>query len=90
MKKNGSCNQKLLQIKCFKNYIKYFISTLVYDLHEKIKIAGRIPPATVWDYIKQVSEAPTKEVLLLSLLPTSKDERTNYLAFYNYLKSRDR
>merc|ERR1712141_365219 len=29
---------------------------LVYDLHEKIKIAGRIPPATVWDYIKQVSE----------------------------------
>merc|ERR1712025_429327 len=31
-----------------------------------------------------------QEVLLLSLLPTSKDERTNYLAFYNYLKSRDR
>ena len=35
---------------------------LTYDLNEKIRIAGRIPPTTVWDYIKQVSESPTKEV----------------------------
>ena len=55
---------------------------LTYDLNEKIRIAGRIPPTTVWDYIKQVSESPTKEILLISLLPTSKDERMSYLSFY--------
>ena len=63
---------------------------LTYDLNEKIRITGRIPPTTVWDYIKQVSESPTKEILLISLLPTSKDERMSYLSFYNYLKTRDR
>ena len=47
---------------------------LTYDLNEKIRIAGRIPPTTVWDYIKQVSESPTKEVSQLFV----------YFFIYNY------
>ena len=30
------------------------------------------------------------QILLISLLPTSKDERMSYLSFYSYLKTRDR
>ena len=63
---------------------------LTYDLNEKIRITGRIPPTTAWDYIKKVSESPSTEILLISLLPTSKDERMSYLSIYNYLKTRDR
>ena len=63
---------------------------LTYDLNDKIRIAGRIPPKTVWDYIKEITESANREILLISLLPTSKDEKTSYLAFYNYLKTRDR
>ena len=63
---------------------------LTLDLNDKIRIAGRIPPKTVWDYIKEITESANREILLISLLPTSKDERTSYLAFYNYLKTRDR
>ena len=63
---------------------------LTVDLKETLKIVGRIPPTTVYSYIKQVSEATNKEILLISLLPTSKDEHLSYNSFFNYLKSRDR
>lgn len=58
----------------------------------KIRIIDFIEPDVVWDYIKQVSESSTKEILLISLLPTSKDERVSCLSFYSYqaLKTRER
>ena len=46
---------------------------LTLDLNDKIRIAGRIPPKTVWDYIKEITESANREILLISLLPTSKD-----------------
>ena len=61
---------------------------LTYDLKETLKIVGRIPPKTVWDYVKQVSES--KEILLISLLPANKDEQLNYSSFFKYLQDRDR
>jgi hypothetical protein len=44
---------------------------LTFDLKETLKIVGRIPPKTVWDYIKQVSDVANKEIILVSLLPAS-------------------
>ena len=61
---------------------------LTYDLKETLKIVGRIPPKTVWDYVKQVSES--KEILLINLLPKTKDEQMNYSSFFKYLNKRDR
>ena len=61
---------------------------LTYDLKETLKIVGRIPPKTVWDYVKQVAES--KEILLISLLPKTKDEQMNYSSFFKYLNKRDR
>ncbi len=61
---------------------------LTVDLKETLKIVGRIPPKTVWDYVKQIAE--TKEILLISLHPNSKDEKAGYDNFFTYLKKRDR
>ena len=61
---------------------------LTFDLKETLKIVGRIPPKTVWDYVKQVAES--KEILLISLLPKTKDEQMNYSSFFQYLNKRDR
>ncbi len=61
---------------------------LTFDLKDTLKIVGRIPPTTVWNYIKQVAES--KEILLISLWPNTKDEEMNYKSFFTYLKSRDR
>ena len=48
----------------------------------KIRISDFINPK--WDYIKKVSESPAEEIQLISLLPTSKDERMRCLSFYSY------
>lgn len=37
------------------------------DLKESLKIVGRIPKETVWDYVAQVKEVNTKEILLIRL-----------------------
>ena len=42
---------------------------LTVDLKETLKIVGRIPPQTVWDYLGK--ELGTKEILLIRLQPTS-------------------
>ena len=44
------------------------------DLKESLKIVGRIPPQTVWDYLVQAKELGTKEILLIRLQPTSDSE----------------
>ena len=63
---------------------------LTFDLKETLKIVGRIPPKTVWDYIKQVSDVANKEIILVSLLPASQGESKSYTTFFNYLNNRDR
>ena len=63
---------------------------LTVDLKEALKIVGRIAPQTVWDYVSQVSESPSKEILLVKLEPTTDDENINYTSFFNYLQQRNR
>ena len=63
---------------------------LTIDLKESLKIVGRIAPPTVWEYIVQIKESPTKEVLLVRLQPTSDDETIDYDSFYAYLHNRNR
>ena len=63
---------------------------LTLDLRECLKIVGRIGPQTVWDYISQVAETPTKEIIVLRLHPSSKDEKEKYDSFYSYLEKRHR
>ena len=63
---------------------------LTVDLKEALKIVGRIAPQTVWDYVSQVSESPSKEILLVRLEPRTDDEKSNYTAFFNYLQQRNR
>lgn len=38
---------------------------LTVDLNDCMKVVGRINPTIVWDYIVQVAEIPTKEILLI-------------------------
>ena len=63
---------------------------LTVDLKEALKIVGRIAPQTVWDYVSQVSESPSKEILLVRLEARTDDEKSNYTAFFNYLQQRNR
>jgi hypothetical protein len=63
---------------------------LTVDLRDSLKIVGRIAPDTVWDYIAQVTEAQTKEILVLRLQPSSADEKDKYDSFYEYLDKRKR
>ena len=63
---------------------------LTVDLKDALKIVGRIAPKTVWDYIAQISESPSKEILLVKLEPSTHDETNNYTTFYNYLQQRNR
>ena len=63
---------------------------LTVDLKESMKIVGRIAPQTVWDYIKQIKENPSKEVLVVRLQPASDDERIDYDSFFTYLQNRKR
>ena len=63
---------------------------LTVDLKEALKIVGRIAPQTVWDYVSQISESPSKEILLVKLEPTTDDEKINYTSFFNYLQQRNR
>ena len=63
---------------------------LTVDLKEALRIVGRIAPQTVWDYVSQVSESPSKEILLVRLEPTTDDEKINYTSFFNYLQHRNR
>lgn len=63
---------------------------LTVDLKDSLKIVGRIAPQTVWDYITQISESPSKEILLVRLEPSTDDETNNYSTFFNYLQSRKR
>ena len=63
---------------------------LTVDLKEALKIVGRIAPNTVWDYVLQVSDSPSKEILLIRLEPTTDDEKINYTSFFNYLQQRNR
>ena len=63
---------------------------LTVDLRETLKIVGRIPPQTIWDYLVQVKELGTKEILLIRLQPTSDGEAVNYNRFFEYLQGRGR
>ena len=63
---------------------------LTVDLKDALKIVGRIAPKTVWDYIAQISESPSKEILLVKLEPSTDDETVNYTTFFNYLQHRER
>ena len=64
---------------------------LTVDLRESLKIVGRIPPQTIWDYLVQVRELGTKEMLLIRLQPTSDSEAAaNYSRFFEYLQGRGR
>jgi flagellar biosynthesis GTPase FlhF len=63
---------------------------LTIDLRESLKIVGRIPPATIWEYLTQVAEMATKEVLLVRLQPATDEESANYSSFFTYLQSRKR
>ena len=64
---------------------------LTVDLKTDLKIVGRIQPNTVWDYIKQIRENSTKEVLLIKFQPSSDDvEKDNYESFFSYLQNRNR
>uniref|UniRef100_A0A0K2USI9 AGAP004866PAlike [Tribolium castaneum] n=1 Tax=Lepeophtheirus salmonis TaxID=72036 RepID=A0A0K2USI9_LEPSM len=63
---------------------------LTVDLKPLLKIVGRIDPTTVWEYIAKMKESPNKEVLLVRLEPTSEDEKTPYMSFFNYLLNRNR
>ncbi len=63
---------------------------LTLDLRDSLKIVGRIPPKTVWEYIDQLNEAQTKEILLIRLQPATDDEKANYEAFFTYLQGRQR
>ena len=63
---------------------------LTVDLRESLKIVGRIPPQTIWDYLVQVKELGTKEILLIRLQPTSDSEAVNYNRFFEYLQGRGR
>ena len=63
---------------------------LTVDLRESLKIVGRIPPRTIWDYLVQVKELGTKEILLIRLQPTSDGEAVNYNRFFEYLQGRGR
>ncbi len=63
---------------------------LTVDLKNELKIVGRIPPKIVWDYIEQLNEAQTKEILLIRLQPSSDDDKGNYESFFSYLQGRKR
>ena len=63
---------------------------LTVDLKDSLKIVGRIAPQTVWDYIAQISESPSKEILLVRLEPSTQDENNSYTTFFHYLQSRKR
>lgn len=63
---------------------------LTVDLSSSLKIVGRIAPATVWEYLAQVAEVNTKEILVLQLKPSTSDEKDKYNAFYEYLTKRSR
>ena len=63
---------------------------LTVDLKEALKIVGRIAPQTVWDYVSQISDSPSKEILLVRLEPTTDDEKINYTSFFEYLQHRNR
>ena len=63
---------------------------LTVDLKETLKIVGRIAPKNVWEYVSQVSEVPSKEILLVRLEPTTDDEKIDYDSFFNYLQQRNR
>ena len=63
---------------------------LTLDLRDVLKIVGRIPPKTVWEYVEALNDAQTKEILLVRLLPASDDEKERYEAFFAYLQKRGR
>ena len=64
--------------------------SLTFLVKETLKIVGRIPPKTVWQYIQEVSDVASKEIILVSLLPASQGEAKSYTTFFNYLNNRDR
>ena len=57
-------------------------------LRESLKIVGRIPPETIWDYLVGVREreTETKEILLTRLQPTSDSEAVHYNRLFKYLQ----
>lgn len=57
---------------------------------EVLKVVGRIPPDTVWKYIVDLAEVPSKEILLIRLEAASELEKQGYENFYSYLKKKAR
>eukprot|EP00094_Tigriopus_californicus_P008912 TCALIF_08588-PA protein Name:"Similar to DIDO1 Death-inducer obliterator 1 (Homo sapiens)" AED:0.11 eAED:0.11 QI:369/0.66/0.5/1/0.88/0.9/10/0/1492 len=57
---------------------------------EVLKVVGRIPPDTVWKYIVDLAEVPSKEILLIRLEAASEVEQQGYDSFFFYLKKKAR
>ena len=49
------------------------------DLKEMLQIVGRISKETVWDYVSQVKEANTKEILLIRLQVERERDQCNQI-----------
>ncbi|KAK6618097.1 hypothetical protein RUM44_002539 [Polyplax serrata] len=63
---------------------------LSYDIGDKVDVVGRIPFATVWDYIARMKKMGTKDILVIKIMPVSDDEKVSYTTLYNYLSKRSR
>ncbi|KAH8289050.1 hypothetical protein KR054_006826 [Drosophila jambulina] len=56
----------------------------------QLDVIGRITRVNVWDYIKKLKKSPTKEVVIVHILPSSPSESSKFDLFFEYLDSRQR
>ena len=66
----------------------HLILNLQEDLKAPLRVVGRIPPATLWDYLKKISKS--HEILVFNMVPRSKEDQTTYDTYANHLKTRER
>ncbi|KAH9497772.1 Death-inducer obliterator 1 [Dermatophagoides farinae] len=61
-----------------------------HDYVDQITVCGRIAPEQALDYIEKLKISKHSEIVLMKFVWSSREERTGYDAFFNYLTTRNR
>ncbi|KAI6651770.1 hypothetical protein LOD99_5017 [Oopsacas minuta] len=79
--------------KCVTNgYLAYgpYIPDMEKILPQNVQVHGRIVYTMVWDYLKKIVSSTTKGLVVLRLVPKSRDEEISFTTLFNYFHKRQR
>ncbi|KAI2809191.1 Death-inducer obliterator 1 [Blomia tropicalis] len=65
-------------------------NNLFQDIHDQMTVCGRITPEQVSDYISKLKSSKRTDIGIVEFSWVSREERTGYDAFFNYLNVRGR